>query len=271
MIYAASQEGVPTVFLQWHQGAIGGGAQIILLHSVSNYVPRMGLTESPCDDGSFASKRDIACRNSACINWLPASLHQTGSTVYFPKDLAIDTTMVADPDADLLGPFKSTDANVEPLCIRKTICLPAPFIEIFLKWDLTPVEAWTRIRGAIIDGGLEVDCCTIINWIRFALTLKTGDNKNPLAMLPPNTPLEYGDLLWHWHHMITRHLPGMEPALRRVQGLLIATNIGNFAVGMVRDREAKLLTCQAYSEKGVPDHLGSNLTLPTTPEPCRRS
>ena len=42
--------------------------------------------------------------------------------------------------------------------------------------------------------------------------------------------------------------------------MLIATHIGNVAVGMRRDREAKVLTCQAYAEKGVPDLLGSNLT-----------
>ena len=163
----------------------------------------MGLLESPWDDVSFASKGDIACSTIACVNWLTASLHQIGSTVYFPTDLAIDTTLVADLDANLLGPFTSNDVNVEPLCIYKTICLPAPFIEIFLKWDLTPVEAWTRLRGAIIDGGLEVDCSPIIEWIRFTLNLKTGNNKFPLAMMRPNTLLEYGDLLWHWHHIIT--------------------------------------------------------------------
>ena len=155
----------------------------MLLHSVSNYVPNMGLPESLWDDGSFVSKGGISCRTIACVNWLPASLHQIGSTVYFPTDLAIDTTLVSNLGADLLGPFTSTYANVEPLCIRKTIYLPAPFIEIFLKWDLPPVEAWTRLHGAIIDGGLEVDCCPIIDWIRFALTLKTGDEKLPLAML----------------------------------------------------------------------------------------
>ena len=60
--------------------------------------------------------------------------------------------------------------------------------------------------------------------------------------------------------MITRLLPCMEPALQRVQGLLIATHIGNVAVGMSRDREAKALAFQEDAEKGVPDLVGSNLT-----------
>ena len=36
LIYAAAQEVVPTLFLQWHQGERGRGVQIALLHSVSN-------------------------------------------------------------------------------------------------------------------------------------------------------------------------------------------------------------------------------------------
>ena len=125
------------------------------------------------------------------MNWLLTSLNQKGSTVYFPTELAIYTTLTADPHTNLLGHFTSMDANVEPLCIRNTICLPTTFIDLFLKWDLTPMEAWTRLRGVIIYGGLEVDFRPIIDWICFALTLKTGDDKSPLDMLRPNTPLEY--------------------------------------------------------------------------------
>ena len=47
LIYGMDQEGAPTAFLQWHPGTRGRGAQIALLRSVSNYVPRMGLPASP--------------------------------------------------------------------------------------------------------------------------------------------------------------------------------------------------------------------------------
>ena len=135
------------------------------------------MPESPWDYGFFTLKGIISCRTIACVNWLPESLHQIGSTVYSPTYLAIDTTLAADPHDNLLGTFTSMDENVEPLCIRKTIRLPTTFVDLFLKWDLTPMEAWTCLRSAIIYGGLEVDCCPIINWICFSLTLKTGDEK----------------------------------------------------------------------------------------------
>ena len=83
----------------------------------------------------------IACRTIACSNWPLASLHQIGDRVHFYTDLSIDTTMATNPGTDLLGHFSSTDVNVEPLCVRKTVCLPAPFVGIFLKRDLAPMEA----------------------------------------------------------------------------------------------------------------------------------
>ena len=220
----------------------------------------MGLPASPWDEGSFASKCSIACKTIACANWPLESLHHIGTTVYFPTDLSIDTVLTANPYIDLLGPFYYTDVNVEPLHIRNNIYLLTLFVGIFLEQDLTPIEAWTCICSDIVDGFLEVDCLPIIDWLHVALTLKTGDDKSPLAMPRPTAPLADGYLLRHRHHMLARHLPGMDPAFQRVQGLLIATHIWDIAVAMGRGRETKALVCQLDAEKGVPDLLGSKLT-----------
>ena len=59
--------------------------------------------------------------------------------------------------------------------------------------------------------------------------------------------------------MLIRYLPGLDSSLQRVQGSLIATDIGEVAVEMRRDREEKSLALQADKEKGIPDLLGSNL------------
>ena len=119
---------------------------------------------------------------------------------------------------------------MEPIHIRNTLYLPVPLVGIFPKRDLTPMEAWIRLRGAIIDRGLYIYCCPIIEWLRVALTLKTGDNKSPLTIMRPTVPMADGDLLRHQHHMITRHLPRMDPALQRFQGSLITNHIGYVAV-----------------------------------------
>ena len=69
-----------------------------------------------------------------------------------------------------------------------------------------------------------------------------------------------GDLLRHRHHMLTRHLPGMEPDLKRVQGLFIANGIREVVVELKRDRETKSLSHKVDREKGIPELLGSNFT-----------
>ena len=138
LIYSAAQEGVPTAFLHWRKRMMGRGAQIALLHLVSSYVPRMGMPASPWENLYFALKGDISCGACACANWQTASLNQIRATVHVCVDLAIDAELAADPDIDLLGPFTSTDVDVEPLRVRKTIYLPAPFFGIFLEQDLTP-------------------------------------------------------------------------------------------------------------------------------------
>ena len=125
----------------------------------------MGLATSTCDNGSFASKGDVTYKTIACANWPPPRLHQIGAMVHVPMDLAIDAALAYEPYTNLLGPFNSTYADAEPLRILNTIYLPAPFVGLFLKRDLTPADAWTRLCGAIVEGGQEVGCSLIIDWI----------------------------------------------------------------------------------------------------------
>ena len=148
----------------------------------------MGLPESPWDNSSFPSMGDITCGTIACTNWPRANLRQIGYTVYVFTDLYINTALVVNPNVNLMGPFTSTDANVEPLCVHNKIYLPTPFFRLFLERDLTPMEAWTRFCGVIADGGLEADCLPIFDWLHVFLTLKTGNENLPLAMLHPTTP-----------------------------------------------------------------------------------
>ena len=60
-------------------------------------------------------------------------------------------------------------------------------------------------------------------------------------MTQPTVPLDNRELLWHWHHMLTCHLPRMDSTLQRFQELLITNHIGEVAVEMRTNREAKVL------------------------------
>ena len=159
--------------------------------------------------------------------------------VHVLADLAIYEEMSQDPEANILAPFTTVDAEVETLRVCKMIYLPTPLIRLFLDPYITPAGAWKRLCSAIVDIGQEVDFQPIINLLCIALTKKVGDDKFPLTLTLPTAPLANGKLLHHRHHMLNRNLPGMDPALHRIQGSLIATNIGEFVVELNQDREAK--------------------------------
>ena len=79
-------------------------------------------------------------------------------------------------------------------------------------------------------------------------------------MPQPTAPLAKGDRLRHRHHMFTQHIPRLDLALQRVQGLLIAAYFGEVTVKIRRDREVKVQAREVYDEKGILCLLGDNLT-----------
>ena len=46
---------------------------------------------------------------------------------------------------------------------------PVPYIGLLLSEDLTPVEAWNRLCGAIVDAAAEAICWPIIDWLNAAI------------------------------------------------------------------------------------------------------
>ena len=125
----------------------------------------MGMSTSPWDNLLFASKGEVTCDDVVCANWLTASLHQIGSTVLAPTAQAIYAALDIDNDLDRLGMFDMDNMDVDSICISNIIYLSAPFMWIFLGCDLTPVEVWSRLSGAIVDSGYTVDFQPIIDWI----------------------------------------------------------------------------------------------------------
>ena len=80
-----------------------------------------------------------------------------------PITTAIDTSLAGEPNVTLLGPYGAEDAEVEIICCRKTVYVPAPYVGLLLSADISPVEAWNRLRGAILDAAAKAACRPIIN------------------------------------------------------------------------------------------------------------
>ena len=124
-----------------------------------------------------------------------------------------------------------------------------------------PVEAWRRLRGAIVDTVAEADCLPISRWTQVDSTSKGGDDQlYPLAMpRTTNTVMDEGPI-HHQNNIPIRHLPGQDPFLQHFQGSLIASHIGEVTVELLHDHEKRARINDQPDNKGVPEFLRTNLT-----------
>ena len=99
------------------------------------------------------------------------------------------------------------------------------------------MEAWQRVRGAIVDAAAEDACRPMIDWLRAALTRSGPDAPSPLVVPEPLAPLPDALLLEHRHRLLMGHLPGLDPSINRSAGTRIAETVGEVAVEL---RETRL-------------------------------
>ena len=171
-IYTSSQLGDPTSFLLWH--ATPGLAEdrdpgrISLLHSVSYYASRMGRLPCKWDNGTIANHIDVSYGTAPLAVWDPTYLH-LAPAVYVPSSAAIDTSLSGNTIITLLGPYGTGGAGVEIIRCLKTVYVPAPYVNLLMCAELTLVEAWNRLQGAIVDAAAEAACRPLINWLRSAI------------------------------------------------------------------------------------------------------
>ena len=192
-IYTASKQGEPTSFLLWHAtpgiAEYGDPGRVSLFHSVSHYAIRMGRPSSKWDDRTFANRGDVSYGTPPLAVWDSTYLH-LAPAVYVLSAAAIDTSLARESNVTLLGPYGAGDAGVEIIRCRKKVYVPTPFVGLLLSADLSPMEAWKRLRGAIGDTVTEAACRPIIDWLRTGI-VRFGPNThsalvvpNPLAPLP---------------------------------------------------------------------------------------
>ena len=100
--------------------------------------------------------------------WYSPYLHLSPS-VYIPSAATIDTSLAGDPNINLLGLYGAGDARSEIIRCRKSVYVPAPYVGLLLSDNLTLVEAWNRLHGAIVNAAAEAYCRPIIGWLRAAI------------------------------------------------------------------------------------------------------
>ena len=125
----------------------------------------MGRPLCKWDDGTFSNRGDMSYSTAPLVVWDPTYLH-FAPVVYVPSAAAINIYLSGDANLTLLGPYVVVDTGVEIIRCCKTVYVPAPYVGLLLCDDLTPVEAYNRLRGSIIDAAAEDACRPLIDWLR---------------------------------------------------------------------------------------------------------
>ena len=114
------------------------------------------------------NRADVSYGTAPLAVWDPTYLH-LAPAVYVPSAAAIDTSLSGDANITLLGPYGAGDAGVEIIRCCKTVYIPAPYVGLLLCADLTPVEVWNHLCGAIVDAASEAVCRPLIDWLCAAI------------------------------------------------------------------------------------------------------
>ena len=144
----------------------------------------------------MSNRGDVTFGTAPLAHWDPAYLH-LAAAVHVPSAAMIDAAIVGDAGLKMMGPYGAGDTGVESVCCRKTVYVPAPYVGLLLSGDLTPIEAWQRLRGAIVNAATEDACRPIVDWLRAALTRSGPDTLSPLVVPDPSAPLPDALLLEH--------------------------------------------------------------------------
>ena len=113
---------------------------------------------------------------------------------------------------------------------HKTVYVPAPYVGLLLCADLSLVEAWSRLRGAIVDAAAKAACRPLINWLRPAIVPYRPNAHSALVVAKLLVPLPNALLPQHRHRLLLSHLPGLDLSINWAAGTRIAETVGEVAV-----------------------------------------
>ena len=125
---------------------------------------------------------------------------------------------------------------------------------------MTARQAWDRVRGAIIDLGIEEECKPLVDWIRVALTRQADGGRPVISVADVIAPVADELLMLHRHSLMVRHLTGLNPSIECATGTQIARKIGEMLVEMrVDQEERKEARDKKAEQKGPKEFFGTNL------------
>ena len=153
----------------------------------------------------------------SCVRWLPAYMRQTSTVVVLTAG-AMYSALAGDVEAPLFGPYTVGEEECEQVKTRYAVYVHPPLVGHLLCQELTARQAWDRVRGAIIDLGIEVECKPLVDWLRVSLTRRADGERPVISVADVIAPVANKLLMLHRHALVVRHLPGLDPSIERAMG-----------------------------------------------------
>lgn len=76
-------------------------------------------------------------------------------TVLVGTDERVAEALAINDNVQMMGPYTDREGSTVRVLVHWAMYLPPIFVPLILHQDLTPREAWMRIGGAIVAGGME--------------------------------------------------------------------------------------------------------------------
>ena len=131
--------------------------------------------------------------------------------------------------------------------------VPDPYVGLLLGNDLTLVEEWNCLRGAIVDAASKAACRPIIDWLRAAIIRSGPGTYSALVIPEPLAPLPDALFLQHHHRILLIHLTGLDRSINRAAGTRIAETVREVAVELRETQTENKRIWDKKRNKGASD------------------
>ena len=176
---------VPKVFLGLVEHA--GVTTSITLHRPTQYASHP-VDTSVWDGATLAFAGDVLAGNHIEIVRVPTTTFEVAPNNNVPTIAGLQALLAAQPNAAQFGPFEDATPDTQPIAVRNMVPIPPAYVHLVLDRALSPRAVWEQLGGAIINDGRETECEELLNWLRYALTLRKDPGGTPTA-LPPGSSL----------------------------------------------------------------------------------
>ena len=137
LVVGACFQQVPTAFLLLQNGMSHIYLQADKFHT------HLGLPATPWDDQIYAQKGELHHNQAVMVEWKSDYFHhQLNQQILAPTAATIDTTLTAQPELAILGPYAQAEPSTKLIKVRRTCFVPPRYVPLFLAGPIAPHEAW---------------------------------------------------------------------------------------------------------------------------------